>query len=171
MLFYYRNDKGDHKDYNGGDDYYKIFIADRQFRYSLLYSVLGFFATALLEPYSNTKKNTRRCLVNIQNHIFSESLWPQLGDHFVTTWWPPWCPPGDHFVTIWGSPHQRWVSHALITGSCLWINLIWFRFTFETMTCWAQLSSRECLSSTGGPWNMKEPLKKEFINAQCLMSW
>ena len=31
---------------------YKIFIADRRFRYSLLYSVLGFFATTLLEPYS-----------------------------------------------------------------------------------------------------------------------
>ena len=40
---------GDDKDYNGGDDYCKIFIANHRFRYSLLYSVLGFFATALLE--------------------------------------------------------------------------------------------------------------------------
>ena len=47
------------KNYNGGDDYYKIFIADRRFCYSLLYSVLGFFATTLLEPYSKSKKATR----------------------------------------------------------------------------------------------------------------
>ena len=50
---------GDDKDYNGGDDYYKIFIADRRFRYSLLYSVLRFFATTLLKPYSKSKKATR----------------------------------------------------------------------------------------------------------------
>ena len=57
------NNNGDDKEYNGGDDYYKIFIADRRFRYSLLYSVLGFFATTLLEPNSKSKKATRRCLV------------------------------------------------------------------------------------------------------------
>ena len=33
------------------------------FRYSLLYSVLGFFATTLLKPYSKSKKATRRCLI------------------------------------------------------------------------------------------------------------
>ena len=57
------NDNGDDGAYIGDDDYYKIFIADHRFRYSLLYSVLGFFATTLLEPYSKPKKPTRRCLV------------------------------------------------------------------------------------------------------------
>ena len=36
-----------------------MFIANHRFRYSLLYSVLGFFATTLLEPYSKSKKATR----------------------------------------------------------------------------------------------------------------
>ena len=62
-VFDYHNNNGDDKDYNGGDDYCKIFIANHRFRYSLLYSVLGFFATTLLEPYSESKKATRRCLL------------------------------------------------------------------------------------------------------------
>ena len=45
----YYNDNGDDDDDIGDDDCYKIFIADHRFRYSLLYSVLGFFATTLLE--------------------------------------------------------------------------------------------------------------------------
>ena len=61
--FDYYNDNGDDDDDIGDDDYYKIFIADHQFRYSLLYSVLGFFATTLLEPYSKSKKPTRLCLL------------------------------------------------------------------------------------------------------------
>ena len=50
--FDYHKNNGDDKDYNGGDDYCKIFIANHRFRYSLLYSVLGFFTTTLLELYS-----------------------------------------------------------------------------------------------------------------------
>ena len=38
---------------------YKIVIADHRFRYSLLYSLLGFFTTTLLEPYSKSKNPTR----------------------------------------------------------------------------------------------------------------
>ena len=38
---------------------YKIFIADHRFRYSLLYSLLGFFTTTLLEPYTKSKNPTR----------------------------------------------------------------------------------------------------------------
>ena len=44
----YYNDNGDDDDDIGDDDCYKTFIADHRFRYS----ILGFFATTLLEPYS-----------------------------------------------------------------------------------------------------------------------
>ena len=44
-LDYYNDDDNDIRD----DDCYKIFIAEHLFRYSVLYSVLGFFATTLLE--------------------------------------------------------------------------------------------------------------------------
>ena len=47
-LDYYNDDDDD----IGDDDCYKIFIANHRFSYSLLYSVLGLFATTLLEPYS-----------------------------------------------------------------------------------------------------------------------
>ena len=56
---YYNDDDNDIRD----DDCYKIFIAEHLFRYSVLYSVLGFFATTLLEPYSKSKKPTRLCLM------------------------------------------------------------------------------------------------------------
>ena len=59
------NDNGDDDDDIGDDDCYKIFIADHRFRYSLLYSLLGFFATTLLELYPKPKKSTRRCLLII----------------------------------------------------------------------------------------------------------
>ena len=36
-----------------------MFIVGHWFRYSLLYSVLGFFITTLLEPYSESKSPTR----------------------------------------------------------------------------------------------------------------
>ena len=38
---------------------YSLPTIDFATRYSLLYSVLGFFATTLLEPYSESKKATR----------------------------------------------------------------------------------------------------------------
>ena len=69
----YYNDNDDDDD----DDCYKIFIANHRFRYSLLYSVLRFFATTLLEPYSKSKKATRRCLpANLQNQ--SKKLYSQF---------------------------------------------------------------------------------------------
>ena len=37
---------GDDDDYIGDDDYYKIFIADHRFRYSLLYSCLLYTSDA-----------------------------------------------------------------------------------------------------------------------------
>ena len=51
------NNHWDGNFYNDADDIGKdkdiqIFIIGRRFRYSLLYSVLGFFFTTLLEPYS-----------------------------------------------------------------------------------------------------------------------
>ena len=63
MMPYYYNDNGDDDDDIGDDDFYKIFIADHGCRYSLLYSVIGFFATTLLEPYSKSKKATRWTLI------------------------------------------------------------------------------------------------------------
>ena len=42
-----------------------MFIADHWFRYSLLYSVLGFFTTTLLEPYSKSKTPTRFSLLTV----------------------------------------------------------------------------------------------------------
>ena len=36
-----------------------MFIVGHRFRYSLLYSVLGFFITTLLKPYSESKDPTR----------------------------------------------------------------------------------------------------------------
>ena len=40
-----------------------MFIVGHWFRYSLLYSVLGFFITTLLEPYSESKNPTRWALL------------------------------------------------------------------------------------------------------------
>ena len=72
---------GDDKDYTGDDDYYyKIFIADRRFRYSLLYSVLGFFAATLLEPYSKSKKATRWTLTISQGG----RSWQAFGERKIT---------------------------------------------------------------------------------------
>ena len=65
---------GDDDDDIGNDDCYKIFIADHRFRYSLLYSVLGFFATTLLEPYSKSKKATRRRCLLFSAHVKIESV-------------------------------------------------------------------------------------------------
>ena len=44
---------GDDDDCIGNDDYYKIFIADSRFRYSLLYSDF------LLQPYSNPTRSQK----------------------------------------------------------------------------------------------------------------
>ena len=66
-----------------------MFIFGHWFRYSLPYSVLGFFITTLLEPYSESKSPTRWGLPATKHHmqILKQLHWNKdLPWYFIMFW-------------------------------------------------------------------------------------